>query len=253
VHSTDTHGTNEINFAILYVFGYQFAPRYRDIYDTVRQSLYGFKHPSQYADEFVLKPIRKIDTELIVEEWDNIQRIMVSLAMKTTTQDIIVRKLGAYARKNKTRRALWEYDNIIKSLYLLDYVDSLPLRRNVQRALNRGESYHQLRRAVAYANFGKLRYKSEHEQQIWGECSRLITNCIIFYNATLLSGLLEHTATTGDSNAVALLKQVSPVAWQHINFYGRYEFGNPPDPINVDSIIQELIRKKLELDLASTN
>jgi hypothetical protein len=51
--------------------------------------------------------------------------------------------------------ALWEYDNIIRSLYLLDYIDSPPLRRNVQWALNRGESYHQLRRAVSYANFGK--------------------------------------------------------------------------------------------------
>ena len=32
---------------------------------------------------------------------------------------------------------------MIRSLYLLDYVDSPPLRRNVQRALNRGENYHQ--------------------------------------------------------------------------------------------------------------
>nr|WP_257150274.1 transposase [Bacillus cereus] len=32
IHSTDTHGTNEINFAILDLFGYQFAPRYKDIY-----------------------------------------------------------------------------------------------------------------------------------------------------------------------------------------------------------------------------
>ena len=192
VHSTDTHGTNEVNFAILHVFGYQFAPRYKDIYDTVSKSLYGFKHPSQYDVDFLLRPIRKLNPDLIADEWDNIQRIMVSLALKTTTQNIIVGKLSAYARKNKARRALWEYDNIIKSLYLLDYIDSPPLRQNVLRALNRGESYHQLRRAVAYANFGKLRFKSEHEQQIWGECSRLLTNCIIFYNATLLSRLLQH-------------------------------------------------------------
>jgi hypothetical protein len=33
IHSTDTHGTNEINFAVLHLFGYQFAPRYKDIYD----------------------------------------------------------------------------------------------------------------------------------------------------------------------------------------------------------------------------
>ncbi len=29
VHSTDTYGANEVNFALLYLFGYQFAPRYR--------------------------------------------------------------------------------------------------------------------------------------------------------------------------------------------------------------------------------
>ena len=29
IHSTDTHGTNEVNFVILAAFGYQFAPRYR--------------------------------------------------------------------------------------------------------------------------------------------------------------------------------------------------------------------------------
>jgi TnpA family transposase len=32
---------------------------------------------------------------------------------------------------------------MIRSLYLLDYIDSPPLRRNVQRAMNRSESYHQ--------------------------------------------------------------------------------------------------------------
>ncbi len=121
VHSTDTHGTNEVNFAILHWFGYQFAPRYKDIQDKISTSLYGFKHPSQYGD-LLIKPMRKIKDNLIIEEWENIQRIMVSLALKTTTQSIIVSKLSAHARKNKTRRALWEYDNIIRSLYLLDYI-----------------------------------------------------------------------------------------------------------------------------------
>jgi hypothetical protein len=33
IHSTDTHGTNNLNFALLHVFGDQFAPRNRHIYD----------------------------------------------------------------------------------------------------------------------------------------------------------------------------------------------------------------------------
>jgi TnpA family transposase len=250
VHSTDTHGTNEVNFAILNVFGYQFAPRYRDIYDKVKEALYGFKHPSQYDEAWMLKPVRKLNPELVVEEWDNIQRIMVSLAMKTTTQHIIVSKLSAFARKNKTRRALWEYDNMLRSLYLLDYIDSPPLRQNVQRALNRVENYHQLRRAVSYANFGRLRFKTEHEQQIWGECARLITNCIIYYNAMLLSNVLAHKEGVGDAEGAALLKQISPVAWQHINLHGRYEFRNSPELIDFDAIVRELSRVPIGSKLA---
>jgi TnpA family transposase len=240
IHSTDTHGTNEINFAVLHAFGYQFAPRYKDIHDKVTKSLYGFKHPSNYDKDYVIKPIRKINTELIVEEWENIQRIMVSLAVKETTQSIIVGKLSAYARKNKTRRALWEYDNILKSLYLLYYIDSLPLRQNVQRALNRGESYHQLRRAISHANFGKLRFKSELEQQLWSECGRLIANCILYYNARILSSVLDHREQLGDVQGVEVLRQISPVAWQHINLYGRYEFRKFSDSIDLDAIVQQL-------------
>ncbi len=241
VHSTDTHGTNQVNFALLHIFGYQFAPRYADIQEKMSTALYGFQHPSQYGD-VILKPIRKLNTELIVEEWDNLQRIFVSLARKTTTQSIIVGKLNAYARKNKTRQALWEYDNCIRSRYLLEYVDSPPLRKNVQRALNRGENYHQLRRAVSYANFGKLRFTNEDDQQLWHECSRLLTNCIIFYNTMMLSRVMAHKEAIGDTDGAAVLSQVSPVAWQHINFYGRYEFTKGADPIDMDVMVDTLTK-----------
>ena len=97
------------------LFGYQFAPRYKDLYDKVRTSLSGFKHPSQYGDA-IIRPVRKAQKEFIVSEWDNIQRIIVSLALKATTQSTIVSKLSAYARNNRTNRALWEYDNLIQSL-----------------------------------------------------------------------------------------------------------------------------------------
>ena len=243
VHSTDTHGTNEVNFAILHLFGYQFAPRYKDIHDKISSSLYGFKHPSQY--DGLIKPIRKINTDLIIEEWDNFQRIIVSLALKTTTQSIIIGKLSTYALKNRTRRALWEYDNIIRSLYLLDYVDSPPLRRNVQKALNRGENYHKLRRAVSFANFGKLRFRTEYEQQLWNDCSRLIANCIIYYNTAILSSMFSYKEETGDSHSAELLTRVSPVAWQHINLHGRYEFSKQPEHVNIHDIIEQLSKTHL--------
>ena len=117
----------------------------------------------------------------------------------------------------------------------------------MQRALNRGENYHQLRRAVSYANFGKLRFKTEHEQQIWGECARLITNCIIYYNTMLLSNLLDYKEAAGDVEGAERLKQVSPVAWQHINFFGRYEFRKGPEAINMHEIVRELAQLPVRL------
>ena len=98
-----------------------------------------------------------------------------------------------------------------------------------------------MRRAISYANFGKLRFKTEHEQQIWNECSRLITNCIIHYNATILSTLLAIKEQNGDSQAVDLLKRISPVAWQNINLQGRYDFRNTTDDINIDAIIRQFM------------
>ena len=87
------------------------------------------------------------------------------------------------------------------------------------------------------------------EQQLWNECSRLIANCIIYYNATILSNLLSHKEKTGDSHGADLLKQISPVAWQHINLHGRYEFSKEPEHISIDDIVHELAQSPVKYDL----
>ena len=56
----------------------------------------------------------------------------------------------------------------------------------------------------------------------------------------LLSSLLEYKEAAGDVQGAALLKHISPVAWQHINVHGRYEFRNGPEAININEIVREL-------------
>jgi hypothetical protein len=63
---------------------------------------------------------------------------------------------------------------------------------------------------------------------LWAECSRLLANCIILYNASILSRLLEHQGRTGNTQGADATKKVSPVSWQHINLQGRYEFQKQP-------------------------
>jgi TnpA family transposase len=233
-HSTDTHGTNQVNFWLLFFDGYQFAPRYRDLHKRIA-SLVDFRHPAHHAGRLI-KPVRKTRDALIVEEWPNIQRIMASLAQKDVTQATVVRKLSSYARQNQTKKALWELDNIRRTIYILDFIDDPILRQSVQKALNRGESYHRMRRAISYVNSGKFRVKTEAEQQIWNECSRLIANTIIFYNTLLLSRVYEQKVAAADLEAIKILKGISPVAWRNINLIGNFDFTTSSTPVDIEAL-----------------
>ena len=103
--------------------------------------------------------------------------------------------------------------------------------------MNRGESYHKLRRAVAYTYSGRLRVKTGFEQQIWSECSRLLANGVIDYHACILSELLKRLELHGNQEAMDHLKGVSPVSWKPINFYGKYNFCEPSEGIDLTTTV----------------
>ena len=65
-----------------------------------------------------------------------------------------------------------------------------------------------------------MRAKTEIEQELWSQSCRLIANAVIYYNALILSRNLN----LSDKNTQDLLRNSSPIAWKHINFYGSYEF-----------------------------
>ncbi|MFT6443045.1 MAG: TnpA family transposase, partial [Salibacteraceae bacterium] len=211
IHSTDSHGTNKVNFALLDFFGYQFAPRYKQ-FPKETTNLVGFKSPDAYPEKYIIKPQRQINKQRFIDQWDTCQRTIASLATKTTSQKNIVKKLSSFHRINQLQAALIDYNDLIKSIFMLDYIDSRTFRQNIQTALNRGEGYHRLRKSVAYAHDGKIQVHSRPEQQLWNECTRLICNAIIFYNTFLLSQLLEKFTDLGYHQEVAIIQKVSPIA-----------------------------------------
>jgi TnpA family transposase len=105
-------------------------------------TLYGFKHPSQYDKESLFKPASKANTKLILAEEDNIQHILASLALKVTRQSVIIAKLSSYPRKNRTKKALWELDNLRRSLHLLVAGSEPFLTRLILGFWNRNSALH---------------------------------------------------------------------------------------------------------------
>ena len=237
--SGDMHSINRVNFILLFLFGYRFMPRFTQLDKKAKTNLVSFDDPKLY-EKLLIKPSKKVNVELIIREWDNILRIMATLGLKKSSQSIIVKKLSSY-QSNDTLRALIELDKIIMTLYILDYIDDEGMRKTVHRSLNRGESYHQLRSAIAKISSRKLVGKTEIELTINNECARLLANCIIFYNASLLSGLYEHYKKNKMEAEVLKIIHLSPVAWQHINLIGIYEFYNNKECLNLHELIKNLI------------
>ena len=233
--ATDSHGVNSVNFAILDIFGYQFTPRYAKF-----KHIFYEQFEVVYGEQIALQMKTPINGRLIEQEWDEIQRIMCSLSRKTTKQSTVVKKLANTKRSSRTLKALYEYDRLIKCLYLLEYIDNRTLRHFIQQALNRGEAYHQLRRAIASINGNQFRGGNDYQIEQWNGCARLIANCIIYYNSELLSGLITRFEQLNKPRVVEMLGNLSPVAWSHILLSGQYTFGDRTTMIDIDSLLKDV-------------
>jgi hypothetical protein len=117
----------------------------------------------------------------------------------------------------------------------------------MQIALNRGEAYHQFVGAVIYANGSKIVAKTENDQLIFKECSRLICNIIIYYNSYILSQFYLQKLKENKTNQINALKGVSPASWNNINLHGKYEFNKNSSNISFSSL-SKLIRDEILVD-----
>lgn len=232
----DMHCINMVNFAILHWFGMNLAPRFTNLHAQLKH-LYRGPDEDGYAD-FLIQPVGQIDRHLIAAEKSNLDRIAATLGLKEMSQSVLVRKICTLSGHHRTRKALFEYDKLIRTIYTLRYLRDPQLQRDVHRSENRIESYHQLRSTIAQVNGKKeLTGRTDMEVDISNQCSRLIANVVIAYNSMLLSGLLDRYLEAGNEKALDLLSRISPAAWQHLHFLGHYAFRDKRKPLDLDAIL----------------
>ncbi len=235
----DMHSVNKANFAILNWFGRSFEPRFTNLEDQLKE-LYCADDPALY-EKCLIRPVGQIDLPVIIDEKPNMDRIVATLGLKEITQGTLIRKLCTYTAPNPTRRAIFEFDKLVRSIYTLRYLRDPQLERNVHRSQNRIESYHQLRSAIAQVGGKKeLTGRTDIEIEISNQCARLIANAIIYYNSAILSRLLTKYEASGNAKALALITQISPAAWRHILLNGHYTFQSGGKPIDLDAIVAGL-------------
>ena len=131
-------------------------------------------------------------------------------------------------------------------MHIMRYMDVLKFRQYIQKALNRGESYHNLKKAIFYDNLGKFRVSSEYEQNIWSECTRLLALTIIYYNSFILSQVATRRSNLGLE--IDSLKEVCPIQWEHVDLFGHFYFGDEPNKNEIENILTAIENMDISLE-----
>ncbi|MGO9016192.1 MAG: Tn3 family transposase [Dissulfurispiraceae bacterium] len=217
-HYTDTAGFTDHVFALMHLLGFRFAPRIRDLAD---KRLFV---PGKQKAYPVLSGLigGGINQKQIRAHWDDILRLATSIKQGTVTASLMLRKLGSYPRQNGLAVALRELGRIERTLFTLEWMQNVELRRRVQIGLNKGEAKNALARAVFFNRLGEMRDRSFENQRYRASGLNIVVAAIILWNTVYLERAVTALKAQGQRVDENLLQHLSPLGWEHINLTGDY-------------------------------
>jgi len=221
-HYTDTGGYTDIIFGLFTLLGFRFAPRLRDLSD---QTLYRARKGVDYG---VVAPALKKDLRLhlILDNWDDLNRVAASLKDGLIRPSILISKLQAMKQQNPLQQALQELGRIAKTAHILAYVDDPAFRRRVLIGLNKGEHLHSLARDIAFGRQGRFHDRGYEAQLNRASSLSLVINAIAVWNTRYFEQAQIALARQGVPVPEEVWQHLSPLQWAHIHLNGSYHFTN---------------------------
>ncbi len=139
------------------------------------------------------------------------------------TASLMLRKLGSYPRQNGLAVALRELGRIERTLFILDWLQSVELRRRVHAGLNKGgEARNALARAVFFNRLGEIRDRSFEQQRYRASGLNLVTAAVVLWNTVYLERAAHACVATAMPLMTRCCRYLSPLGWEHINLTGDY-------------------------------
>ncbi len=217
-HTTDTHGTTELTFAVSDLLGWEFFPRLSDLTDR-RLYLVGEPDP-QVAAEWLLT--RRVHTDLIIEQWDELLRIAGSIKRGWIVPSLLISRMATDPKPGRTGRALREYGRLIEMNFILRWAGDPAMRQRSHAQLNKAENASALRRAISYGNRGRIRARDPEQLQRQFECRRLGANAIHYWNTRYIALTLAQLDRLGIEPPDGEIAGVHNAHHEHINLIGHH-------------------------------
>src|SRR6202043_2282262 len=127
-----------------------------------------------------------VDLHQITAHWNDILRLATSIRSGTVTASAILQKLSAYPRQNGLAVALREIGRIERTLFTLDWLKKIDLRRRANAGLNKGEARNALAQAIFFYRLGEIRDRGFESQVYRASGLNLLIAAIILWNTRYL-------------------------------------------------------------------
>lgn len=237
LHSTDTHGYTEAIFSAMHFLGITFAPRIKSVQ---HQTLYAYDSESlKKNSNFRIAPKTKLNRKLIVKRWDDILRLMASIKMNYVSAADIFRKLSSSTKDTELYRAVKEFGRLLKTHFLLHYMNDLDLRQRIEKQLNKVELGQSLSRSIFHGRGKRLYVGAKEDIERVLLCSTILQNIVIAWNYLYLSDYLLSIGDSEQRQAVADgISEGSVISWEHINMLGTYDIDHLEGPVFLASLQQ---------------
>ena len=142
--AVDTHGYTNPAMALAKLLGFDLCPRLRDLAE--RKLLV----PRGTSVTEALEPATKKSVSLpaILRGWDELLRLAASIRSGRVSASLALQRFGSAAQGDPVHRAAEALGQLLRTVFLCDYIAIADFRREIHTLLNRGESVHQLQRAI---------------------------------------------------------------------------------------------------------
>jgi TnpA family transposase len=220
-HTTDTAGYTDVVFCLFDLLGMQFSPRLRDIGD---RQLYKLKTDATIYPRLDTCLIGRIDLPRLLEGWDDLARVAGSLKRGYVTASLLISRLQAYPRQGQLTKLLQEYGRLVKTIFVLRYLEDEALRHRIRAQLNKGEKLHDLRKFLFFAREGVVSQQYEEGQTNQAGCLNLLTNAVIVWNTVYMQAALHALRAEGYPVREEDLGHLWPTRFAHVHRYGKYAF-----------------------------
>ena len=238
IHSTDTDGYSEVIFGATHFLSIFSAPRIKGIKHQVL-SMFPKGYKVRYKKKgYLILPTHVINVEIIKEFYDEILRFMATIKLKRSTASQLLSRLNSYSTQHKLYQALKEFGKIIKSIFILKYLDDVKLRQSIEKQLNLVENNNKFSKAIAQENDQSFIQQTQEEQIMAESCRRLMKTAVICWNCLYLYKIMSKEPQENKrKEIIKTIRNSSVMTWKHVNLKGEYDFSD------------EKIRDKYDLKL----